>query len=353
MFLQTLSSRFWPTVQSPSIFTARMPLELHLSRVRVPPAPSDGAVAQLVEQYVSATPCRASNETKWQNNMKKSELIRMDDDRFESTCAKFRHVLRATIAAKEAAKGTDCDENGVFADTAVLKCLLTGLTINQLLTPVQVNGFSALRLPDWTSVAALTRTIVEARLTMYSVAVEKHSNAEREFRLFWQQWHTLNERIRALKLVRSRNPALTKLEQAKQKLRSQIQNHAAFSLLPTRLKQDFKEKKQPRSALFESYPEIASRSGVLREHFNVQYQFLSQSAHTQPLAVRWLRRFEPNDVQVTNFLVNSLQYATAYLAFAASDFVCLFPKGQGALDSGFAHITNFWKEVFSTPWPKN
>jgi hypothetical protein len=39
MFLQILSSRFWPAVQSPPEFSARMPLELHPSRVRLPPAP--------------------------------------------------------------------------------------------------------------------------------------------------------------------------------------------------------------------------------------------------------------------------------------------------------------------------
>jgi len=48
-FLQTLSSRFL-SVAGNRMISVRMPLELHLSRVRVSPAPSDGAVAQLVER---------------------------------------------------------------------------------------------------------------------------------------------------------------------------------------------------------------------------------------------------------------------------------------------------------------
>jgi hypothetical protein len=49
MFLKTLSSRFSVGVGDRRI-SVRMPLELHLSRVRVSPAPLDGAVAQWVER---------------------------------------------------------------------------------------------------------------------------------------------------------------------------------------------------------------------------------------------------------------------------------------------------------------
>ena len=272
---------------------------------------------------------------------------------FEEVKADFQHALHIAIEAKNAAEGTKTDRRGELADTLLLRNILTGMTIFQALHPSSVNQFPKLISPDFASIAVLARTILETSLAMFSISIQQYPKGETELRLLWWDWHELNEKIRALQIIRSKRPEIKVLEERRAALGKRIDGHTSFEAMPKQLRKDFKKGEPPRQALWESNGAIAVDSGILREHFNVQYQFLSAAAHSQPMIVSVLRKHDPHALEAKGMINEALNFATAYLAFSVCGFSQLCPAATNVFDSRFTKIAKVWVGVFAKPFPED
>jgi hypothetical protein len=268
----------------------------------------------------------------------------------ENAKAELQHVLHVALGAKNAASGIRTDRRGVIADTLLLRNILTSVTICQALSFSAATEVPKLTAPDFASVAVLTRTILESFLAMFNIAVQKYPKEEIELRLLWWDWHEVNERIRALQIIQSKRPEVAKLNERKHNLAKKIREHTSFDLIPKGLRKEFSNYKPPRSALWESNGAIAVDSGILRDHFDVQYQFLSAAAHSQPLIVSAMSKHDPNTPEIMSMLFQALTFATAYLAFSVCGFAASFPTAKEAMDTRFVHIVKLWEGVFATPY---
>ena len=69
----------------------------------------------------------------------------------EGAKSDFEHVIQIAITAKNTAAGSSADLSGIVADTLLLRCILTGSSIYQILHPARVGSIPSLSLPDWPS----------------------------------------------------------------------------------------------------------------------------------------------------------------------------------------------------------
>jgi hypothetical protein len=145
--------------------------------------------------------------------------------RTEELKSDFFHVLSIALGAKNAADGTKTDRRGEIADTLLLRNILTGMTISQALQPVSISGFPKLAVPDFASIAVLARTILETTLAMFSLSIQQYAKEEVNLRLMWWDWHEVNERLRALEIIRSKRPELKTLKERKADLAKKISSH--------------------------------------------------------------------------------------------------------------------------------
>ncbi len=274
-----------------------------------------------------------------------------DGERLENAKRDFVRILSIAIRAKNQADGTSIDRQGIIADTLLLRNILTGLTIHQVLHPSVVGEMPRLAVPDFASVAVLARTILESYLAMYCMAVQKFSSEERGIRLLWWDWHEVNERIRTRDNIKSKQA--TNLDKAKAGLSAQIRTHVAYGKIPKKLREDFEKGHPPKKSLFESNAVIAKNAGIRMEHFDVQYQFLSSVAHSQPTIVQMISKHDPNAPEVVVSLLQALEYSAAYLAFSVRDFAELCPGVKAVLNSGFEDFAMFWATIFATPFPED
>lgn len=273
--------------------------------------------------------------------------------RTEEIKSDFLHVLHIALAAKNAAEGIKTDRCGEIADTLLLRNILTGLTINQALNPVSVNGLPKLIAPDFASVAVLARTIMESSLAMFNLSIQHYAIEEIELRLMWWDWHEVNERLRALENIQSERPELTSLNELKTDLAEKISNHFCFQKIPENLRKSFAKGKPPHDALWESNCEVAQSSGILREHFLAQYQFQSAAAHSQPMILSVLRKHDPYAIEASAMLNQALLYAAVYLAFSVCAFAQKCPRAGTVFDERFKHFAELYVGVLATPFSNN
>lgn len=273
--------------------------------------------------------------------------------RTEEVKSDFLHVLHIAVEAKNVAEGSKTDRRGEIADTLLLRNILTAMTISQALQPVLVNGLPKLIAPDFASIAVLARTILEASLAMLSLSITRYPIDEAELRLLWWDWHEVNERLRALEIIRSKRPELKTLKERRAELAKSISGHPCFKNIPDDLRKPFTKGKPPREALWESNREIAEASGILREHFEGQYQFLSAAAHSQPVILSVLRKHDPHAVEAKAMTNQALLCAAIYLAFSVCAFAQKCPKASKAIDARFAKFSELWVGVLADPFPEN
>jgi hypothetical protein len=103
--------------------------------------------------------------------------------------------------------------------------------------------------------------------------------------------------------------------------------------------------------LWESNREIAESSGILREYFEGQYQFLSAAAHSQPGIVIVLRKHDPHSIEARAMLNQALLYAAVYLAFSICAFGQKCPSACKAFDERFNKFAELWVGVFANSFP--
>lgn len=261
----------------------------------------------------------------------------------QSMWVDFEYVLGTAIDAKNIADSTKTDRAGAIVDTLLLKNILAGKAIAQLRAlSVEVN-----EPVDFTSVAVLSRSILEGYLAIHYFCSWNCSNEQKKAKLLWWKWHELNERLRTLRLVNSQRPEIARLHQRKETLRKEL----LACHLPKKLKDELEAGDSPRTALLKGQKSIAKDAGILPEHFELQYQQLSAIAHSQPMVIQAMIKHDPNDRVVCSMLEWAVKWATAYLAFSIRDYANLVEPAKNALELKFLRLSHDWAELFSQSFP--
>lgn len=262
----------------------------------------------------------------------------------------FEHVLTIAVMAKDAGQGVDCDRRGAIADTLLLRGILTGFSIRQLLNPESVIGNPKLAHPDFASISVLARSVMEAFLTLQNLALTARPQEEVDLRLLWWDWHRVNEQVRARDNIGSTNPFLVSRNQEKSELRAKISAYAMRHKIPAELERQFSAGKRPTRPLFEKWREIASEAGIDGCHFDAQYQMLSAVAHSDPLIIEMLQRHDPKAPRILHSLKASVENASVYLGLMTDGVASLNPASAVALDSRFRGFISLWRAVLTTPF---
>ena len=206
----------------------------------------------------------------------------------QHTKASFDTVLATALRVSQALDKLPTDRVGEIASQLVTQNVVTGLSISLLIHPVQRAGIPGLpatfTVADLPSLCILARGVVETYLTLFYLAVQPITAAEREFRLLWWDWHEVNERISSLDWIGSKAKKLETFRKRRNELRPKIAKHPCFPRLPDKLRTEFEKKRPPSDAVLMSKAQIAVASGVHPNQFRVVYKGLSQYAHAQPVA---------------------------------------------------------------------
>ncbi|HEY1718816.1 MAG TPA: hypothetical protein VGH42_11075 [Verrucomicrobiae bacterium] len=267
----------------------------------------------------------------------------------QDTRANFDTVLVTAIHVSQALEKLPTDRVGEIASHLVTQNVVTGLSISLLIHPLQRTGIPGLpatfTVTDLPSLCILTRGVVETYLTLFYLAIQPISIAEREFRLLWWDWHEVNERIWSLSRIGSKAKGLETFRKKRSELRPSITKHPNYSCLPDRLMQEFEQKRPPSDAVLMKKAEIAEAAGIHPDQFRVLYKSLSQYAHAQPVAVSTLLSLSATSPEIELHFGLAARYATSYLLFSVRDLIKIFPQGRNFTDEKFWKLVAIWSAV--------
>ncbi|MGB6295661.1 MAG: hypothetical protein WBF90_05675 [Rivularia sp. (in: cyanobacteria)] len=243
------------------------------------------------------------------------------------------------------------NENFVFL-SIYSKIILHANSILSILPkdePGQLYGSDNFKLLDFSSVASLTRDIIDADNTLFYLFTEKVDDSEREFRLLLFGLHGYMREKEFISLVGGLghekiiddistqiNIFLEKLEKNSffRNLKVEIEQGTQRG---KRAKEVFKRKdgriENVKDALFLTRKEIIKIRGMDLPFFDAMYLFLSSHVHSYLMGTSLVGSSIVFDEKSLAFLLKTISNAAFYLCLAMIDTTILFPETEEKLNS--------------------
>ena len=134
---------------------------------------------------------------------------------------------------------------------------------------------------DYSSVAAITRSVLETRLAFFYLCIDKCSNAERESRWNVFQLHDSCSRERLFGAFSDGDEQMEAFQVQSEEIRERLKSNSHFSGLK---KSTMKKLLNGKSAYAESLEDIAIRMDIPLNEFRIYYQLLSSFTHSFPIS---------------------------------------------------------------------
>lgn len=197
---------------------------------------------------------------------------------------------------------------------------------------------------DISSIAVLTRSIIDSYYVFYYLSIDKCTKAELEFRRDLWNYHGEYHRFDMLKRIKSKNPKLKELEKYIDTQKAKIVNSSFYKSIPSRdLQRDIKKGK---IAILLSNSKLSERAGIDPDFYKAEFNSLSAYTHGHPFAFTQLKLFRVNDNKSLSLVTNIFQICTGYVCYAVRDFVKLFPDQIENLDVRSKGLVDHWVYEF-------
>jgi len=196
---------------------------------------------------------------------------------------------------------------------------------------------------DISSLATLTRAIVDSYYVFFYLGLDQASEDELEFRFHLWDYHGEKQRFDMLKKLKSLDPSMGKLENEVGDLKNKvIQNTFYQSLDPTKQRKI----KKGEIAILYSNSELSDRLGINSDYYKAIYNDLSAYIHGYPYALTQLAVFRSNDDESLHVINTTLKVCVGYVSLAVRDFLEIMPDQDNNVDERAKDLIETWDYVF-------
>jgi len=248
-------------------------------------------------------------------------LTQIETDFIEERTS-FDTVLKAIVLISQKQHGINTDGRGVRAVKIFTRQTLTGLSLDKIL-PSQ-NFIEDYKEDFWdiSSIASLSRNILEGFLSLHFFGLEKVSSNEAELRFFIWQLHRNKEWYNIRKEDNHEDPELEYFKKGIPEQKERIKNHPFLK----ELSKAQQEKALKGHEIYKTKADFENELNVCKD-LRKNYRLLSNLVHPLPLSVervvnekgRGLR----NEFDMYYSLI-SMMLARSYLAASTVGIVDLF-----------------------------
>ncbi|OPX35026.1 hypothetical protein B1H10_02220 [candidate division KSB1 bacterium 4484_188] len=195
---------------------------------------------------------------------------------------------------------------------------------------------------DYTSIAILSRAIMDAYYALFYLCIDKINNEEQEFRFLIWDYHSENRRLKQLRLIKSSNKEIPEIEKNVDELKELIKNNSEFKILDKNTRKGVIRGEIP--FILKNH-EIAERAGINKSYHQASYMFLSSYIHTFPFAISQTSAIEDTD-QILHFINVILDMCYGYLCLCVRDYIELVPDQKVYLVGALKEKIEMWEEIF-------
>jgi Family of unknown function (DUF5677) len=197
---------------------------------------------------------------------------------------------------------------------------------------------------DISSIATITRSIIDSYYVCYYLAIDECSKSELEFRRELWNYHGEYQRFDMLKRIKSKNPKFKEIERDIDSQRLKIVNSSFYQTITgTKFKRNIIDGKV---AVLLSNTELSKRAGINPDYYKSNFNYLSAYTHAHPYAFSQLKNFRVDDNESLRLVKYIIDLATGYICYAVRDFIKLVPDQKKSVDSKSKNLIDDWEDIF-------
>lgn len=240
---------------------------------------------------------------------------------------RYSKILNAVLTISSNQHGIDTDGRGIRAVKIFTRQTLSGMTLDKVLPNLSLGQDPDAVLWDLSSLASLSRNILEAYLAIYYSGTELVSDEEAELRFFVWQLHRNREWYQIHKIRNADQEVLIEFEDGMKEQKLRIQQHPYLSnLTPSQ-----KNKALKGDEMYYTKADFELKNQVC-ENLRMDHQLLSNFVHPLPLSIERIdndRGRGTSNIYDITYSIDCLKIAAKYLAASTIAVVDYFPEKLG------------------------
>jgi hypothetical protein len=195
---------------------------------------------------------------------------------------------------------------------------------------------------DLSSVASLTRNIIENYLMFFYIAIEPASPEERSSRRLYWDYHEAHERYEMVRTALPNSKHLPRLKASVDSLAAQVKQSGFYVRATPGHQRNLLEAKDCKLV---AYIDLSYRAGISRNYYRAEYKYCSSFAHTAPFSLSQLNAFRAGAPEAHQVLRRLIRLATGYMGVAIRDYAVLFPDQQTLIVGSIKSAVDEWVEI--------
>jgi len=210
------------------------------------------------------------------------------------------------------------------------KILLHILSILRILPQSSFSKGSSREIWDVSSVAVLSRAVIESYLSFYYLSVDDIPDTERKLRFEVWDYYCDKIIVNSIKVINPNSPKLSEIRIRFTGLWESFENQLnKFVINNSRTEKEVADKmrriKKGKTFLILDKYKILARAGIGEGYLKVTYSYLSQFTHSTSFASNTMR-FKPSDHELMIIFRMIVEHNINFAAYAIRDFFTLFPQ---------------------------
>lgn len=224
------------------------------------------------------------------------------------------------------------------------KLTMHSIAISKLLPNTKLYEIpSNFKIWDISSLAVIVRALIETYNVFYYLIIEEVDESEKEFRYLIWHLHSESERLKMLKSIGSKNPAISEIENEIRQFREKLLENEYY-IAKTNSKQKAKLRKGE-IGFDKTSTQISESAGISKNYFRAVYKNLSSHTHTYPFSIKQISVFRAGDTESLELLKSYANTSSGYLSLAIRDFVKIFPDQELNIND-VKNMIDLWSHVF-------
>lgn len=241
-------------------------------------------------------------------------------------------LTQVGIKLSNSVNGRKTDEwSYEYASQIYVKILLHVISLQRLLPDSNYFETNAPdRVWDIASISSLTRSVIDAYLTMYYLAFDTPPKEEHDFRKLLWDFHGEKKRIQQLECIGSKADGLNDVKLLAAQLLDKIKVNQFYLTLDTRIQKDIKQGKK---GIYLTNTEICRKAKISEKYFKSLFIYLSSYVHTYPFSLSQISELTKDNSGATQLVTTVLDYLIGFLCQSLKKYSSIFPDTEAILSS--------------------
>ncbi|PKH88261.1 DUF5677 domain-containing protein [Colwellia sp. Bg11-28] len=217
-----------------------------------------------------------------------------------------------------------------YASHIYVKILLHIISIQRLLPDSNYFERNAPeRVWDIASISSLTRSVIDAYLTMFYLTFDAIPEIEHEFRKLLWDYHGEKKRIQQLECIGSKADGLSDVKILAAQLLEKIKVNQFYSTLDSSVKKDIRQGKK---GIYLTNTAICKKSEISEKYFKSLFTYLSSYVHTYPFSLSQISALTKDNSGATQLVSTVLDYLIGFFCQILKRYSSIFPDTEAIIE---------------------